>query len=114
MAIKFFCDIEGMEANWIEMSDRWTQAEAKAAEEAMGGGWSDYLGYLKTKVSGCSLQAGDVLLTDFGDVTEQALDLMDLRLVGFVGGILQQTTMRLRALGNASARVSSPIFVGKK
>lgn len=114
MAIKFLCDIDDLGENWIEMSDRWTHAESKAAEKAMGGGWKDYLEYLATKVEGCRLQAGDVILTDFKDVTEQALDMMDLRLVGFVGGILQQTTMRLRALGNASARVSSPKQDGKK
>lgn len=114
MAIKFYCDIDDLGENWIEMSDRWTHAEAKAAEEAMSGGWADYLAYLAKKVEGCSLKAGGAILTNFADITESTLDMMDLRLVGFIGGILQQTTMRLRALGNASARVSSPKNDGKK
>lgn len=114
MSIKFYCDIEGLSDNQIELSDKWTQSETKAAEEAMSGGWEVYLTALAPKVISCHLIVSDAILNDFADVTNEKLDMMDLRLVGFIGGILQNTTMRLRALGNASARVLSPLSDGKK
>jgi hypothetical protein len=54
-----------------------------------------------------------MVVEDFNDVTEEVIDAMDLVLVGFVGGILQQAVMRLKSLGNVSARVSLPQVVGK-
>lgn len=112
--IKFFCDIEGLQENWIGVSDSWTQAEAKAADDAMSGGWSDYLKFLSGKVESCNLIVNDSVIDDFSSIKEGTVDMMDLRLVGFIGGILQNAVMRLRALGNASARVSSPTVAGKK
>ena len=111
--IKFFCDIEGLQDNWIGMSERWTQGETKLAEAAMGQGWTDYLAFLAKKVESCNLLVGEMILSNFTEVTEESLDAMDLRLVGFIGGMISQTTIRLRSLGNASARVSSSMNVGK-
>lgn len=112
--IKFFCDIEGLQENWIGMSESWTGKEAKAAEESMNGGWNEYLSFLSTKVDDCNIVAGDVIITDFKDINDITMDLLDVRLSGFIGGILQQTILRLRALGNAAARVSSSGNVGSK
>lgn len=111
--IKFYCDIEGLKDNWIGVSEKWTQRESKEADAAMGEGWTAYLSFLSRKVEACNLITSDTTIETFADVTETVLDDMDLRLVGFVGGILQQTVARLRALGNVSARVSLPTTAGK-
>jgi hypothetical protein len=111
--IKFNCDIDGLKDNFIGMSETWTQKESKAAEAAMSGGWTNYLAFLSTKVEACNLVTGNETITDFVNVTEEALDNMDLRLVGFIGGMVQQTVARLRALGNVSARVLSSTNGGK-
>jgi hypothetical protein len=111
--IKFYCDIEGFKDNWIGISERWTQKEAKAADAAMSDGWEAYLNFLSGKVDGCNIVTETGAITSFAEVTESTLDEMDLRLVGFIGGILQQAIARLRALGNVSARVSSPTNGGK-
>ena len=111
--IKFDCSLDGFTDNWIEVSERWTNAEAKALDAAMDGGWTTYLALLKKKVTRCRLVAGDMVVENFNDVTEEVIDSMDLVLVGFVGGILQQAVMRLKSLGNVSARVSLPQAAGK-
>lgn len=111
--IKFTCDIDGLRDNWIGMSETWTQRESKEAEEAMGKGWTEYLALLSKKIEACNLITGNGTIDDFADVTEESLDDMDLRLVGFIGGMLQQTITRLRALGNVSARVLSSTKDGK-
>ena len=95
------------------MSESWTQRESKEAEASMSSGWTDYLTFLSKKIESCNLITVDGSITDFSKVTEDSLDGMDLRLVGFIGGMLQQTIARLRALGNVSARVLSSTNDGK-
>lgn len=103
--IKFTCDIDGLRDNWIGMSESWTQRESKEAEASMSAGWTEYLAFLSNKIEACNLITSNGTIEDFANVTEGSLDDMDLRLVGFIGGMLQQTIARLRALGNVSARV---------
>ena len=112
--MKFHCEYEGFTDNWIDVSERWTNAEAKALDAAMDGGWKTYLELLKRKIVGCNLVAGDTVISDFSDVTEETIDNLDLIQVGFIGGILQNAVARLKSLGNVSARVSSPQRDGKR
>jgi hypothetical protein len=111
--LKFYCDIEGLNDSWIGMAESWTQRESKEAELAMGSGWKEYLPVLGKKVEACNIVVGDTVISDFSTVTEEVVDQMDLRMVGFLGGLLQQTVIRLRALGNANARVLSSANAGK-
>lgn len=111
--IKFDCSYEGFTDNWIEVSDRWTNSEAKALDAAMDGGWKSYLELLKKKVTRCRIVVGDIVVENFSDVDEEVIDSMDLVIVGFIGGILQNAVMRLKSLGNVSARVSLPQVAGK-
>lgn len=112
--IKFFCDIDGLKDNWIAFRDSWSQKEATAISDATKKGWAEYIPILAPKVDSCNLIVGDVVITDIMDVTEEVIEQMDLRLVGFLASSMPEAIARLRTLGNVSARVSSSLPDGKK
>jgi hypothetical protein len=103
--MRLHCDIEGLEDNWIDISEQWTRREFREMLDANG---DELLAILHAKATACHIEAGDTVITDVADLTEDALDDIDLRLVGFIGGILVHAGVRLRELGNVSARPSSP------
>ncbi|GIV82786.1 MAG: hypothetical protein KatS3mg051_2140 [Anaerolineae bacterium] len=105
MARRYYCDIEGLEENWVEVDERWTRREFdQLFEPEYNEQWLDWL---HRKVVACHIRAGDVVLDDPGELTEEALLDADLRLWGFLGGVLIRAAVDLRNLGNVSGRLWS-------
>lgn len=103
--MKFYCDIEGFKDNWAEVSDSWTRKEYSEMMQASG---EDLLKIMQHKVLSCFVVLADgSAATSFGDITDAQWDEMDLRLFGWIGGLLPNATERLRLLGNQSARLWS-------
>jgi len=111
-SITFFCANEGYEDNWIEVEKKWTGADSSAAESATL--WTEIIPILHKKVSACNLMRDDgSVMTDITELTFEKRHEFDPVIQGFISGILQQTVMRLRALGNANVQVSSSAKGGR-
>ena len=103
--MRFYCDIEGLEQNWIDVSERWTRKEYLALQDSKP---DEFLPSLIGKITALHLEDMDGnVIEKPDDLTDENLDNMDVRLLGFVGGISANTFIRLRTLGNAHARLSS-------
>jgi len=103
--MRYYCDMDGLGDNWIEVSPSWTRREVREMHEAEG---PEFMDIWRRKVTACHLEKQDgEPITDPSIVTEDVLDDLDLRLLGFVGGVLSQATLDLRTLGNVSGRLSS-------
>lgn len=105
--MKFYCDIEGLTENWVDVGERWTRNEMEhlrntASEE------SETLAVFHSKVVACSLTTEDgETITNPKELTSSDLDRMRIELVSFIGGCLFVATRRLQTLGNAAVRLSS-------
>lgn len=106
------CGIEGLEENWIEFEAVWTRKEIKEWDQIDAG--EPLLAFIRRKATGCHLaRPGLAALTDPADLTEENLDLVDLRLVEFVGSAPTLAAYALRALGKLSGRPSSATFADR-
>ncbi len=106
MPLRFTVNIEGLESDWVEVSESWTRGEVKAVNASDE---ATLLDYLQRKLTGCHLsRPGGEPLTDPAHITEEALDELDLRLVDFLGTVLIQATAHLRSLGPLAGRLLSP------
>jgi hypothetical protein len=102
--MRLYCDIEGLQDNWVDVADAWTRKEFRQMVESDG---ADFLEMFHAKVTGCHIESGDESIDDPAGITEDALDDIDMRLVGFLGSVLVTACVGLRSLGNVSARMSS-------
>ena len=104
---RFYCEIDGFENNWIEIKSVWNRAEEKKLLQVMEP--ELYFELLRDKSEACHIELPDgTVITDVNELTEDALgDDIDLRLWGFVVGVLFRAREHLRNLGNMSARLSS-------
>lgn len=99
------CSIEGLEQNWVEFTDRWTRAEQRELTDANDETW---FALFRRKATACNLALEDgTVITNPAQVTPDAVEGMDLRLVGFLGASMTWVCAELRVLGNASRRLSS-------
>jgi len=104
MALKYHCEIEGLEANYVEVVEIWTRAELRDLVEADE---SNMLGWLQLKIEGCRLETVAGRIVEKGsEINEDLLDELDLRLLQFLGTVLLQAGVYLRSLGNLSGRLS--------
>ena len=104
-SLKFYCDIEGLEENWVEVDERWTREETRRLNSA---GEEETLALFHSKVKKCSLTSEDgVTVTDPKAVTADFLDTVRVELIGFIGAVLPRAVRQLQALGNAAVRLSS-------
>ena len=104
MTVRIECAVDGFEETWVEVSDRWTRSEFKALIDAEGDEW---LGTFHDKVTACHIQSSENPITDPQAVTEDALDDVDMQVLGFLGTVLLEAVTHLRSLGFMSGRVSS-------
>lgn len=103
--MKFYCDIEGLQENWVDVGEAWTRAEVNALNSA---GEQETLALFYSKVQACHLVAEDgTTVTDPKQVTAEFLDKVQIQLVGFIGGVMPIAVRRLQNLGNAAVRLSS-------
>ncbi|KKN74774.1 hypothetical protein LCGC14_0386670 [marine sediment metagenome] len=107
MAIRFYCEIDGMQDNWIEVGSVWTRRDDKQlmAVEDM----EPYFEQLHRLGEACHIVLpDDVVINDIAELSEENLgEDIDLRLWGFIVGVLYRAREHLRSLGNWSARLSS-------
>ena len=108
----FYCSNEGYEENWVEVDNKWTGVDAAAADMATT--WTDVIPLLHSKVTACHLIRDDgSVMTDITELTFEKRVEFNPVVQGFVSGIPQQATNRLKSLGNVSARVLSSTKDGK-
>lgn len=108
----FYCSNEGYEDNWIKVENKWTGKESSEVDLATT--WGSLIPVLHAKVAECNLIRDDgSVMTDIKELTDDNYTDFSPVLQGFIGGILQQATNRLKSLGNVSARVLSPSKDGK-
>lgn len=105
--MKFVCQLEGFEDNWIEFDDYWTKREGDELftlpeQEAFDK-------YIQLKATACHIEQGEgnEPITNPAKLTYDAFDDIDARIFGFVARALYQSYRELTRLGNASARLSS-------
>jgi hypothetical protein len=98
------CTLPEFEDCWLEVSERWTRAERTQLATANADQWIALFG---TKVLACNLRTEDgQVMTQPAAVTWDSIDLMDMRLAGFVGASLSTACSELLNLGKVSRRVS--------
>lgn len=100
------CIIEGFEDNYIEVTGDWIRSEHV---ELVGlTETEEYLSWFRSKVTSMRLSAkGGGYVTDPQSMTMEVYNNLNLSLTGFVERSLYLATGSMRALGNASGRVSS-------
>ena len=107
MGIRFYCEIDGFQDNWIEVGTVWTRKDEK---QLMGVFDLDpYFGLMQKLGEACHIILPDgTVVSEVSGLTEEGLgDDIDLRLWGFIVGVLFRAREHLRSLGNLSARLSS-------
>lgn len=106
MPVRMTPDIPDLAGNWLDVSDKWTRAEFKRLLDADG---AETLAITRAKVVGCHIETDGGAIDDPAGLTEDALDHVDMRLLGFLGAAVLTAVTHLRSLGFRSAR---PSFVG--
>jgi len=104
MAIRIECSIEDFGDTWVEVSDKWTRREYRDMLDAEGDAWLDLF---HAKVEACHIQTDGEPITDPQELTEDMLDDVDMRVLGFLGGLFIDAAQALRSLGFMSGHVSS-------
>ena len=105
MSVRVVPDIPDLSENYIDVSDKWTRTEYKRLFDADG---EETLSITRSKLDGCHLQLDDgTFLDDPNLITDETLDRMDMRLIGFLGSATLRACNHLRSLGFLSARPSS-------
>lgn len=103
--MRWECNAEGLEGNWLEVSEQWTRAEEKALDAAKTD--AEFFAIFRAKVTACRLTtATGQVITDPAAV-EAAVDDMDVALLQGIGFSLRMAVAERRRLGNASWRASS-------
>jgi hypothetical protein len=105
MPIRIECAAPGFERNWVEMPDVWTRRDTVEMNAAQGEAFWELL---RRRMVACHLEmaTGDVIDTPAG-VTVDAIQDADELLLAWLGNTMPIALARRRALGEASARVSS-------
>jgi hypothetical protein len=106
--MKWFCDIDGLTDNWVEVSERWTRRDSRRVRAWSFENDDEFWELFARKVEKLHL-VNDIgaVVDDPANMDDDFLLDCDDRLAGFVGNILVQTVDRLAALGNVAARLSS-------
>lgn len=109
MPTRIVCDALGLEGNWIDVADKWTQREIAelntAADDA-------FFAILQHKAVACHVEATpELIITDPAQLTLENLLDADVLLMGWLGRVLPLAVAHRRVLGSRSARLSLPANV---
>ena len=104
--MRVFCGVEGLEAAWVDVTEvGWTTRQLDELRTMNG---ADTLDMLQRKLTACELPTVDgEPVTDPAQITAN-LDSFDLRLLGFLGGVLFDAAPLIRGLGFFTGRRSIP------
>ena len=109
MPVRIICDAPGLEANWVDVADRWTQREIAEMNSAADDAFFDIL---RRKVAACNVVVTDTLtITDPAQLRVDVLMDADVMLMGWLGRVLPLAVAQRRYLGSRSARLSLPATV---
>lgn len=107
MPLRIDCTTPGLEACFVEVSERWTRADIAAAFQP----GIPFAAVWRRRVTACALACVDgALLTDPGEVCDDDGVLhpdLDVRLVSFPDAALMLAINEIASLGKANARLSS-------
>jgi hypothetical protein len=111
MGQKYFCDIEGNEDIFIEVTDAWTVKEMRALADSEE---KEYFEIFQKKVEAMHLRdvSGNVF-TNPKDFNLDILENFDVAVAGFIGSILPIHVRKRRNLGGMKVRQSSPTNDGQ-
>ena len=106
MPIRIECTAPGLEANWLDVADKWTQRDVERLVEVTDEAFYELM---RVKVVAChiELETG-VTITDPQGITADAMLDADVVLLAWFGRALPLAVAQRRLLGNASARLSLP------
>ncbi len=106
MPVRIECTAPGLEANWLDVADKWTQRDVERLVEVTDEAFYELM---RAKVVGCNivLETGEAI-TDPQAITSAAMLDADVVLLAWFGRALPLAVAQRRLLGNASARLSSP------
>ncbi len=106
MGIRFYCEIDGFQDSWIDVSTVWTRKDEKQLLGVFD--LDPYFDLMQAKAEACHIVLPNgTVVSDVSELTEGGLgDEIDLRLWGFIVGVLFRVREHLRSLGNLSARLS--------
>ncbi len=109
MPVRIICDAPGLDGNWVDVADRWTQREIAEMNTAVDEAFFDVL---RRKIVACHVVVSDALtITDPAQLTSETLLDADVMLMGWLGRVLPLAVAQLRYLGSRSARLSLPANV---
>ena len=99
------CTAPGLERNWVDVADLWTRRDTTEMYAAQGEAFYELL---RRRLVAChvELTTGQAIDTPAG-ITTDAIQDADEAVLGWLGVVLPIALAKRRALGEASARVSS-------
>ena len=108
LLVRVSCGVEGLESAWVDVTEvGWTTRQLDELRMMNG---AETLDMLQRKLVACELPTvGGELVTDPAQITAH-LDDFDLRLLGFLGGVLYDAAPLIRSLGFFTGRRSTPSF----
>lgn len=106
MAIRIECTIDGLDDNWLQLSDTWSRREMRAWYTAvLQADESTWLPILQSKLLGVHMRLIDgTLIADANALIEQ-LDNMDVRLTRWLPHSVQGALVEMLALSESSRRI---------
>lgn len=108
--LRITCDLDGLEACWMDVDQQWSGRELTALLEVSNVAEDDGLyAILRKKVQGCHIELMDGSAIEApADITAERMLDADVALNGWLHQGLYLAIAQRRVLGNASARASSP------
>ena len=100
------CDIEGLEANWVELTSRWSIGDVKKLENIETD--AELLAHIIPKITACNIVTLDeIAITSPAEITEESLADVDIVVYTWLFSAMYTQIDRLRSLGFSSSRLSS-------
>lgn len=107
MPLRYHCSLEGLEENWVDVSDVWTRKEMRdwVATQNI----EEIIEFWHKKIVACHIETlGGEPITDPALITMELVDdALDVRIVDFLSGVLSWACVHIKSLGLASGRLSS-------
>ena len=106
MAIRIECTIDGLDDNWLQLSDTWSRREMRAWYTAvLQADESTWLPILQSKLLGVHMRLIDGTPIADADVLIEQLDNMDVRLTRWLPHSVLGALMEMLALSESSRRI---------
>lgn len=106
MAIRIECTIDGLDDNWLQLSDTWSRREMRAWYTAvLQADESTWLPILQSKLLGVHMRLIDGTPIADADALIEQLDNMDVRLTRWLPHSVLGALMEMLSLSESSRRI---------